>query len=300
MGRLGSFFARLTGKRVRLTHPAPGVEWAEGRLANGLRSGRWVERIAETTETTTWTAGKKNGLARRVRDDGQLVIERAWLDDQPHGDFRSFYEDGSPCCVCRYDRGRIVGRYVSYAQGGLESVEGDYAGGERAGEFVRRNAAGVVIGRESWSGEELDGPWTRFWDDGTKKLATTYRAGAASHFEIWTRSGEALGRRTATTPAEAERFLELAAALERDVHAAHSLIGGFPRAAAADVVSLFEEKGFEGFTVYGLHDDWTRDVEDPRFAFVYSLVLDHAILSAPLMRGLRANRRLRTLVLHEV
>ncbi len=300
LGKLADLWTRLSARRVRLEKPAPGIDWAEGALASGVRVGEWRERIGSAVETTDWLHGKKHGPSRRVRDDGALVLERGWLDGELHGNFRSFHDDGSPLCICVYDRGRIVGRYELRAPNGVITAEGDYLDGARTGEWIARDETGTLVERDMWSGGRREGPLTAYWEDGTKKFATTYRAGEATRFEIWTRAAVPLGEVAATTPKEAELYLELAEALEAGHESTHQVLRRFSKTAAADAVAMCEARGFSGLVVFNLDDECVQDAEDPRVGLVSILAADHRTLPAALMVRLRESRRLRCLDLYEM
>ena len=99
--------------------------------------------------------GKKHGLEQNFYANGKLESERCWQDDRvvedlspckpgSNGDRKEYFETGQLRFLAQAKNGKLDGRYEQYAQDGTQLLKGQYADGERVGEWISKNEKGVL------------------------------------------------------------------------------------------------------------------------------------------------------------
>jgi len=128
------------------------------------------------------------GEVRRVVDPAtdRVLEEASWSGVELHGEFRSWYVDGTPRAAGRWEHGVPVGVHTTWHATGRKEQEGAWVDGVRDGSWPRWYENGMLEWSGSWAAGDKDGTWTRFdeagtvleteqWDHGTRVAHT--RAG---------------------------------------------------------------------------------------------------------------------------
>ena len=170
---------------------APGKYTNEGVLLGGRMHGDWIEtmplgrvhevsyregkrhgrmlsrnRWGAVSRETHYVNDKRNGPYVIHADDGRLLVQGAYRDDELHGEFVRYSTlDGALLAKGAYLAGKREGPWIeSYAE---FTLQGDFANGLRNGEWVVRHDDGTVLAKGSYRDDELHGRWTYRYSDGS-------------------------------------------------------------------------------------------------------------------------------------
>jgi antitoxin component YwqK of YwqJK toxin-antitoxin module len=140
--------------------------------SDGLRTGKWVYRRAETGKISSieyYTAGKRNGLCIYYDKNGRLESEIEYRDGLIHGTFR-FYSPTGRKEVAQFVNGKREGftRYYNYK--GELTDEDEYRTNVRNG--VRRiySARGRVVMETTYVNGSENGTRRSYKDNEKKEL----------------------------------------------------------------------------------------------------------------------------------
>lgn len=166
---------------------APSGRVSEVSYREGKRHGRMLyrNRAGAVTREAHYVDNKANGPYVIHADDGRLLMQTAYRDGEPHGEFVRYSTlDGTLLAKGAYVAGKREGPWVeSYAE---FTLEGDFANGLRNGEWVVRHDDGTVLAKGSWRDDELHGRWTYRYGDGSVSQGA-YLGGR--RIGVWTVSG---------------------------------------------------------------------------------------------------------------
>jgi len=93
----------------------------QGEYMDGLEEGLWKYQLGDYREEGNYRAGLRNGKWKYLYDDGTLMYQGFYLDDNPNG------------------------HHVWYWPNGKKKDEGDYINGMKTGDWIQYNADGTVF-----------------------------------------------------------------------------------------------------------------------------------------------------------
>ena len=105
--------------------------YGEGECVNGIKVGFWkyyhdIDQVM--LEETYDDKGRKQGISRSFHQNGQLAKEEFNIDDQPHGEIKTWYENGALESHHVYEMGKSVEEKSFYRDGVLRSHQEFIAG----------------------------------------------------------------------------------------------------------------------------------------------------------------------------
>ncbi len=164
---------------------ARGQRVAWGAYADGERDGAWVELKDGWKHTTSWSAGREDGLALQHDAAGALRSRKVWRDGVEHGLWETWDERGAPRQLIGYVDGKMSGPYTIWDAAGDLRVQGAHLDGVRHGAWLQRAEGGL------WSGT---------YRHGLKEGTWLLKDGLALVEEAPHRAGHLQGTRLRWTP----------------------------------------------------------------------------------------------------
>lgn len=163
-------------------------------LGGGFLSTTFAQEINQLDEK-----GRKQGEWVKTTPDGTLIYEGRFIDDQPVGTFKRYYEDGSLKAEMNYRSSNEVytklfyqadepvlmaeGKYVnqqkdsiwlSYEPNSRLKASDTYQNGERNGRSVVYHQNGAISEETTYKDGERHGEWKQYYPDGTLMASGTY------------------------------------------------------------------------------------------------------------------------------
>jgi len=179
-----------------------------------IHSGKTV---AQDSINVTDAAGKKQGHWIVKYDNGKTRYEGVFIDDNPIGEFKRYYENGVLYALLNYIPSNDTVKAEFYHPNGFISGSGNYVNQSREGqwEFYSEYIKGYMVLRENyssnlregesikyhWNGnlaEEMlfisdkrEGVWKQYYTDGVLALEGIYSGGKLNgSFKAFTVSGK--------------------------------------------------------------------------------------------------------------
>ena len=107
---------------------------AKNLTKNGLKEGKWVEDIGEIIDDSTsytlviYKAGKREGLARSYYENGILLSESPYVNDEINGVKRWYHSNGNLELELPHVANELNGLCKKYYKNGKLKVEASYLG----------------------------------------------------------------------------------------------------------------------------------------------------------------------------
>ncbi|MBI4946461.1 MAG: toxin-antitoxin system YwqK family antitoxin [Bacteroidetes bacterium] len=179
----------------RTRHYFPGnILMAEGKYVNEKRDSVWKFYNAPNALVSeeSYKNGKKDGVEKNYSPQGKLVEEKNWKDSILNGTWKQYYEDGGIKTEGAYNAGFLEGEIKYYYPGKIISTVGHYQHSLKHGKWIYYDRRGlVVIGRENYSLEKLEGEFGEWYEkDGKPKVKGKYLNGMEEgKWEYWDENG---------------------------------------------------------------------------------------------------------------
>jgi len=90
----------------------------------------------------TYVSGQKNGVSLKFYQGEKPSEYQEWQNDQKHGKWEQYYENGQVRLTGYYNAGLLNGNFISYNSDGSFSIKGNYSAGAMDGTWVYYNEAG--------------------------------------------------------------------------------------------------------------------------------------------------------------
>jgi antitoxin component YwqK of YwqJK toxin-antitoxin module/CHAT domain-containing protein len=125
-----------------------GVIEYEGNKVNGLKEGQWVYRFENT---------------------GKVKTTGAFLADEREGEWKYFYEDGTPSGIENFSKGVLNGAVINNYSNGNISDQGTYVEGKLGGFRQEYYESGKIKIEANYKDGVKEGPYKEFFENGTVK-----------------------------------------------------------------------------------------------------------------------------------
>lgn len=171
----------------------------------------------DTELNKTDNAGMKQGHWIKRYPDNIIMYEGYFKDNNPVGEFKRYYSDGSLKSVLIYSNNGTVadakiyhpngfmaasGRYIDKKKDGLwqffseykdgyKVSEEEYAGNKRNGRSVKLYPDGTIAEKMNFINDTSQGEWTKYYPDGSLSLRSGFLNGKINgKFEAWFDNGK--------------------------------------------------------------------------------------------------------------
>lgn len=177
------------------------VYWEDGTLRlettfdKGYQKGTWVSyhsngnkeatgEVFTSNHNSHWTA-QRTGPWKDYHASGKLAHDWNWDKNNLHGAVTSYYEDSTKRLTTTFENGYQKGSYTSYHENGNIQAQGQvYTSNhnslwtaQRTGPWKDYHANGQVAQEWNWDKNNLHGAVTVYYEDGTKRLTTSFENG---------------------------------------------------------------------------------------------------------------------------
>ena len=133
----------------------------------------WMGENGEPTQEKVglWRAYDKSGRVRRMENYQSGVL---------HGEFKSFYADGTPLEEGMYDKGKRQDLWTRYHPSGMRESEQTWAADRPEGVFVLYHESGAAMTRGYFRNGLEAGAWKLFLADGRVHSTVFYNRGVVT------------------------------------------------------------------------------------------------------------------------
>lgn len=107
----------------------------------------------------------------------------------PHGEWKSWTQDGNLYEVGTYTRGEETGKYIQYSKSGKIKEEGSYLNGLEHGNWKSYRVNGDLIEEGEYNEGEKVGKWTYYYRSGKKKEVIEHHVDGDKVWSFWAESG---------------------------------------------------------------------------------------------------------------
>jgi len=127
-------------------------------------------------------SGDKYKVKEYYSSNNKLKLQGSYTtsstrDEDRHGRFSAFYENGQMEYEVRFKYGKEEGEYTSYHANGKEKAKGSFAGGKETGDWIYFHENGQISGKGKYFAGKYNGDWIWYYEDGTKKKEARYKNG---------------------------------------------------------------------------------------------------------------------------
>lgn len=133
--------------------------------------------------------GRKQGEWAKKYPNGRYIYEATFVDDEPRGVMRRYYENGRESVVLSY---LAKGKYMAqlFGETGKIEAEGVFVDNRRSGQWKLYADNGKLIGTDWYVNGTLEGESKTYYDTGEVLTEVTYKAGEKDGAEVeYYRSG---------------------------------------------------------------------------------------------------------------
>ncbi|MDR3031234.1 MAG: hypothetical protein LBU35_02505 [Holosporales bacterium] len=99
-------------------------------------SGEIKQCVDDGEVIVNFVDGKKQGLTRFINNNGIILSEVPYENNEIHGKLKQYYQSGSLLAIIEYEQGIPSGKFVSFYENGMKRLETYYRNGEFDGEFI--------------------------------------------------------------------------------------------------------------------------------------------------------------------
>lgn len=111
-----------------------------------------IERVDETfpdgkPKAISFLPSSGNEIVKQVtyHENGQIKTEGSFSNGKRDGEWKSFYEDGTPWSLNTYKEGILDGAYMAWHENGQVRIEGQYINGVETGIWKYFTADGILV-----------------------------------------------------------------------------------------------------------------------------------------------------------
>lgn len=145
-----------------------------------------VEEVDESGFKSVYTLDKeteqKSGPMRLYDDQGKLVEEANYKNDQLDGLRVLYNEAGDTANVETYLNGKFEGPYRSYHEGGKQiKISGNYVNNAMSGKWYKFYSGGQKKEVVTFADNQENGPFQEWFEDGTLAAEGSYKSGDNEH-----------------------------------------------------------------------------------------------------------------------
>jgi antitoxin component YwqK of YwqJK toxin-antitoxin module len=116
----------------------------------------------------------KHGLYQRFSQEGQLLEEAHYQDNQLQGERTYYYPDGAVESTEVYENGVLHGKYKKFKEDGTLYIEQEFVNGSMEGWSIRYYPNGKIEEKVFIKDNSEDGPFYEYWENGNMKAEGTY------------------------------------------------------------------------------------------------------------------------------
>jgi antitoxin component YwqK of YwqJK toxin-antitoxin module/uncharacterized protein YlzI (FlbEa/FlbD family) len=141
-----------------ITYYSNGIKSSEGVFINKNKDGKWLyyNNAGKLISEDNYKLGKKQGICKLFSpENGILLQEETWENNQLHGQHKEYYTTGDIRLVWNYKYGKIDGHFESYYLNGDIWTKGQYISGLREGTWTYYNREGNEIKIEEINHEQI-------------------------------------------------------------------------------------------------------------------------------------------------
>jgi antitoxin component YwqK of YwqJK toxin-antitoxin module len=138
---------------------------AEGMYVNQVKDSVWTyysEFDGSVRIREPYLEGKLEGVVRSYYPNGTVSEELEWKQNEKHGEWNQFYENGAPRLTGHFEEGKLEGPYEIYYADGTLKIKGTYVN------------------------DRSDGTWTFYDESGKEIYALDYVNGTPDDWEKYT------------------------------------------------------------------------------------------------------------------
>lgn len=131
----------------------------------GVFSSMFAQEAKETYNQQD-EQGRKQGYWRKTNEEGKLVYEGQFLNNQPFGEFRYFYPSGRLRVKMLFSDSGDTAKTIHYHQHQIVQSEGIYIDQKKDGPWKFYNEAGILVSEENYTHDLKDGQVRSFYANG--------------------------------------------------------------------------------------------------------------------------------------
>lgn len=170
-------------KTSQATNFNPNIERMEGQYVNGKKDGVWITyfnvRPAAIAIKETYKNGFLEGPYMEYDYDGTMMVEINYVNGKPDGSFKRFANNKMIWQEGQFDKGRKVGKWLSYFPGTktLESEEYYDDRGNKTGEWKYYYENKRTARIEKYENDIPVGTWEEYFPNRNLSKKKTYELG---------------------------------------------------------------------------------------------------------------------------
>ncbi|MCX6310860.1 MAG: hypothetical protein NT084_04410 [Bacteroidetes bacterium] len=149
-------------------------KWQEGRYKDSQKIGVWIEYFATGLKRSelTFVNNRPNGHAVMYNDNGKKSEEGTWVGTRWVGDYKLFYDDGTPRQDFNYSQlGQREGTQTYVHPNGKVAITVDMKGGKEQGWKKEYDENGNLIRETFFADGVIDPAQTKTYDTPTPEKA---------------------------------------------------------------------------------------------------------------------------------
>lgn len=130
-----------------------------GTYLNNLKTGLWKQFTLEglSISEITYINDKPNGYAKLYHSNGQLAEEGLWKEDIWVGNYKSYYENGTPKYTWNFsEEGYRTGKQEYFHENGNPMITGNWNKGKETGVIKRFNESGALIEEQTFDNGKIN------------------------------------------------------------------------------------------------------------------------------------------------
>ncbi|MEI6697223.1 MAG: LytTR family transcriptional regulator DNA-binding domain-containing protein [Bacteroidota bacterium] len=131
-----------------------------------ISSMLFAQQPADTLNKTD-NSGKKQGYWKKTDGKGILKYEGHFVNNNPSGEFKYYYEDGKIKAISRFFEKGLRSFTTTYFPNGKLMSEGYYINTHKDSTWKYYNGYDVVIREEFYRSNLKNGEWKTYYDDGS-------------------------------------------------------------------------------------------------------------------------------------
>lgn len=124
--------------------------------------------MADAQENRTDASGLKQGPWTKKYTNGNILYQGVFKDDKPVGEFKRYYEDGTPKSVLSYDESGQKAGAVFFHPDGKRAAEGTYVDKKKEGvwKYFSAKTDGYMISLDHFLSDQRHGLSQKFYATG--------------------------------------------------------------------------------------------------------------------------------------
>jgi antitoxin component YwqK of YwqJK toxin-antitoxin module len=126
-------------------------------------SGKLTFETGEMSVVISFQSGSKEGVARFVSSEGNVLVEADYEKDELEGDVKQYYPSGSLLSAAKFSGGKQTGEFKTFFENGMPQIVAQYKAGKMHGNFRAFDEFGDIVQECTYSDGKKEGKNTIYY-----------------------------------------------------------------------------------------------------------------------------------------